>query len=417
MKKLLLFIILLAPLFVKGEDDKKEKKISVKLSGFIKTDFFLDTRQTVNAREGHFLLFPAQEILDANGDDIYKKSSTNFLAVQSRLSVKVTGPDAFGAKTSGLVEGDFFGQANDNINLFRLRHAFVKLNWETTELLFGQYWNPLFVTDCFPGTVSFNTGAPIQPFARNPQVRLTQKMGSFKLIAAALSQRDYTSRGPNGTSSEYLRNSSIPDMHLQLHYGTKSESGTQFVTGVGMEYKTIVPRLSNVDGTRKVDESCNSLSFQAFAKLKTKPITIKAEAVLGENLADVLSISGFAVKNDDDPTNQTYTPLRNTAVWTDIHTNGGKIQGGLFVGYTKNRGTKDVLSNAGNAVYGLGTNIDNLYRIAPRLIVNSGKTRFAAEIEHTAAAYGTGTRDNRALYTTTNRVSNTRFLFAVYYFF
>ena len=162
--------MLLAVITLAAQD---EGNFGIKFSGFVKNDFFFDTRQTVAAREGHFLLWPAAVTLDETGVDINAQSNFNILAVQSRLKGAITGPDAFGAKTSGVIEADFFAQANDNINLLRLRHAFVKLNWEHMELLAGQYWNPLFVTDCFPGTVSFNTGTPPQSFSRNPQVRAT----------------------------------------------------------------------------------------------------------------------------------------------------------------------------------------------------------------------------------------------------
>ena len=153
----------------------------------------------------------------AISSDFNSKSTFNMLAIQSRLSGKISGPDALGAKTSGLIEGDFFAQANDNINLFRMRHALVKLNWTNLEALAGYTWNPLFVTDCYPGTVSFNTGAPMQSFARNPQFRFTYTTGQLKIIAAALSQIDYTSRGVDGPNFKYLRNSTSPDMHLQVH--------------------------------------------------------------------------------------------------------------------------------------------------------------------------------------------------------
>ncbi len=56
-------------------------------------------------------------ILDMNGDDINAGTNFNMLAIQSRISLALSGPDALGAKTSGLIEGDFFAQANDNIDL------------------------------------------------------------------------------------------------------------------------------------------------------------------------------------------------------------------------------------------------------------------------------------------------------------
>ena len=108
---------------------QEESSFGIKFSGFVKNDFFMDSRQIVAARNGHFLLWPAAEKLDGAGDDINAQPSFNILAIQSRLKGTITGPDAFGAKTSGVIEGDFFAQANDNINLLRLRHAFVKLTW------------------------------------------------------------------------------------------------------------------------------------------------------------------------------------------------------------------------------------------------------------------------------------------------
>ena len=45
-----------------GQSDA-DKKFGIKWSGFVKTDFMFDSRQTVNAREGHFMILPASENL------------------------------------------------------------------------------------------------------------------------------------------------------------------------------------------------------------------------------------------------------------------------------------------------------------------------------------------------------------------
>lgn len=399
---------------------QEETKVGVKISGFIKNDFFMDTRQTVTAREGHFLLWPSPISLDAYGEDINAKLNVNLLSLQSRIKFGISGPDAFGAKTSGVIEGDFFAQANENINLFRMRHAFIKLNWTKLELLTGQFWNPLFVTDCFPGTVSFNTGTPLQSFARNPQIRVTYNAGNFRVIAANLGQRDYTSRGPTGVNSSYLRNSALPDMHLQLQYKKKKETtGNELTAGLGVAYKTIVPRLFSTMGdvNYKVDEKLSGLTGIAYAKFTTKPVTVKLQARYGENIADLLAISGFAVKEVSNSTTGElrYTPLTSMSYWGEIHTNG-KIQLGIFAGYSKNMGTKEAMSDVSNAVYGLGTNICDLIRVSPRLIFNSGKTRLAFELEYTAATYGSDFNTNY-IASSTSMVSNIRGLIAMYYFF
>ncbi len=416
---LFICIFILSGIHVFGQENTEEKNFGINFSGFVKNDFFWDTRQVVAVREGHFLLWPTGESLDENGNDINAQPNFNFLALQSRLTGKITGPDAFGAKTSGVIEGDFFAQANDNINLFRLRHAFIKLKWANTELITGQYWNPLFVTKCFPGTVSFNTGTPFQSFARNPQIRLTHSISNFNFMLAALAQRDYTSRYV-GVSSEYLRNSAVPDMHFQLQYDSDP-----LLIGAGVEYKTIVPRLSStINGvdtvTYKVDEKVSSLAAIAYTTIKLNPLTIKLQGRYGENIPDVLSISGFAIKEETDAVTgeRSYTPITNFTIWGDISTNGEKLQTGIFAGYLQNLGTKEEMSEASNEnnTFALGRGIESLIRVSPRVSYKSGKYKVALELEYTIANFGSG-YDNKYIAKETTQVANLRTLMSAYYFF
>ena len=412
MRKFVLFIMLLPSFVLVAQEE--ENSFGIKFSGFVKTDVFYDTRQTVSVREGHFLLWPAAESLDPDNNDINAVSNFNILSIQTRLLGKITGPDAFGAKTSGLIEADFFGNENpafSDVNGFRLRHAYVKLNWEKTELLIGQFWHPMFVTDCYPGVISFNTGAPFQPFSRNPQIKLTRKIGELKLILAAQSQRDFANRlvGSGTQTSSYLRNSGIPDMQLQVHYS----AGPDFIAGMGGGYKIIVPQIKT-SANYQTKEKTSALSALAFFKVRLNAVTIKAEGVYGQNACDFLLPGGFAVKDTLDYTRNLveYTPISAWAAWTDINTNGKTLQAGIFAGYAKNLGSKD---NINGPVYGLGTDIAQVFRVSPRVMVNSGKFRIAAELEYTAAA--NGTRDIKAIPKNTVTVSNLRILLAAYYFF
>ena len=88
----------------------------IKFSGFIKSDYFYDTRQNVSIRECHFLLYPSPVCKDSVGKDTNDVKNFNILSIQSRLTGKITGPDAFGAKTSGVIEADFFGNSNKNFD-------------------------------------------------------------------------------------------------------------------------------------------------------------------------------------------------------------------------------------------------------------------------------------------------------------
>jgi hypothetical protein len=448
MKKIVFIVLLIAHcslLIVNAQDKKEEPKFGIKFSGFVKTDINYDTRQTVNIREGHFLLYPENFLYDANKKDINAKPNLNMLAIQSRLKGVISGPDAFGAKTSGVIEADFFGNENGNfsdVNGFRLRHAFVKLNWKSTELLAGQYWHPMFIAESFPDVISFNTGSPFQPFSRNPQLRLTQTFGPLSLIATVFSQRDFQATGPDGSSTKYLRNSGMPNANFQLQFRPDS---TEHIFGIGIDYKVQTPRLFSevtitkakitVDSTTwiatqvpavtakyKVDEKIQSFSALAFAKLKFKPLTVKFEGVYAQNATDMLMIGGYGVSKVADAKTEEleYTNLTTASLWADIQTNGKKIQGGLFVGYSKNIGSDDDITGA---IYARGYNstektyIDYLYRIAPRVAFISGKLTIAFELEYTFAMYGTANGDKKGGVTNGAAVDNTRGLLAFIYKF
>jgi hypothetical protein len=142
------------------------------------------------------------------------------------------------------------------------------------------------------------------------------------------------------------------------------------------------------------------------------------QARYGENIADVLSISGFAVKDMVNSTTGelSYTPLTNTTFWGEAHTNGKKWQAGVFGGFLKNNGTKEAMSDPDNAVYGLGTNIESLIRVSPRVSFVSNKLKLAAEIEYTSVAYGSDYNVNYEP-ASTNTVANTRVLLSTIYSF
>ncbi len=409
-KHLLILFVLIFPIILVAQDNKN---FGIKFSGFVKSDIFWDSRQTVDVREGHFCLYPQNEKFDINGKDVNAKSKFNILSIQTRLKGNITGPDAFGAKTSAYIEAEFFGTSNADVNGFRLRHAFAKLSWTNTELLVGQYWHPMFITGCYPGTVSFNTGAPFQPFSRNPQIRLTQNFNNFKIQLSALSQRDFTSTGPDGPSSKYLRNSVLPEMNITLQYATKFDNGNELLTGIGGDYKMLTPRLET-DSLYKTDEKVSGFSGMAFLKYKLQPITLKFEGVYGQSPYSLTMLGGYVVHSITDINKifVDYTTVNTLSFWADIHTNGKKIQGGLFAGYTKNLGAD---GNVAGPYYSRGANIAYVYRVSPRIIFNSGKMRFAGEVEYTVAAYGT--TDVEGVVHNYKDICNLRLLLGVYYFF
>jgi len=419
-KKLFLLLALWAvPCFLMA-DEEENNGFGITYGGFIKSDFFFDSRQSVTLREGHFLLWPKKPEYDEAGKDINDASSFNFLSIQTRLNFTVTAPEFYGIKTTGHVEGAFFGNAEADINGFRLRHAFVRFERNQSQLLFGQFWNPLLLPVSFPDVVSFNTGCPFQPFSRNPQIRFTQKAGNFSFIAAALSQRDFSSVGPQGRSSSYLSNSAMPDMHFQTHYTVTSSDLllSQLILGGGVAYKKIIPELVT-DNNYVTDAGVKGVSYMAFARATFEPITIKMQYLLGQNLTDLLQIGGYGVSKIVDETKGfvEYAPISTQTYWVDMHTNGQKLQFGIFLARSENMGAIKSLEE-GTAVTGFGTDIKSLYRISPRVFYNLGRARFALECEYTNAAFGTVdiSENGKGVPLNTETVNNLRLLLGVYFF-
>lgn len=413
---LFIFSLLLYGNLISMAQTSDESKFGIKFSGFIKTDLLYDSRQNEAFREGHFLLYPKETVKDKNNEDVNDKDRFNIMSIQTRLIGNITGPDAFGAKTSGLLECEFFGTSDADLNGFRIRHAILTLDWDWLSLMAGQYWHPMFVTDVFPGTLGFNTGAPFQPFTRNPQVRFTLKSGGLKVMAAAISQRDFQSMGPgpqatpNQASSSYLINAVIPNLHLQVQYKTGNN-----VFGAGADMKSIMPR-TVTNKNYITDEKLTTYAALAYMKLDLDPITFKLEGIFGQNLSDMLMLGGYAVKTYDTTYGyETYTPQGCYSVWCDIST-GKEFEFGLFGGYSQNLGTSDNFVPS-SLLYARGGTIASLMRISPRFFWNSGKTRFATEIEYTNAEYGTPNALDKGKIEKTYKVSNIRANFAFYYFF
>jgi len=407
-------VLAAAPAPSAAQSEDKKPAFGISFSGFVKTDIFYDSRQTTSIREGHFLLFPKAPSEGPDGSDANARGSFNILSIQTRLAGKITGPDALGAKTSAFLEAEFFGHSEADINGFRLRHGYLKLNWPHSELLVGQFWHPMFVTESFPDVVSFDTGAPFQPFNRSPQVRYTRTFGGLSLVATALAQRDFMSNGPDGASSVYLRNAALPEFNLKLQYSSKNDARkTETVAGIGGDAMRLAPRIVTAAGY-STDETLTGLAAMAFFKQKWPKWTWKAEAVWGQNLHHLTMLGGYAVRDIVDETrlDWAYTPIAALALWTEVQTNGATWQTGLFAGYSKNLGSPHEITGAN---YTRGFNIDELYRLSPRLVYNVGKMRFAGEVELTAASYGTP--DLFGKVADARFVRNLRLLLAAYYFF
>lgn len=372
-----------------GQSTSTEPDFGVKWSGFVKTDFMFDTRQIVNAREGHFNILPSAENI-VNGEDLNDQSNFNILAIQSRLKASISGPDFFGMKTSGAIEAAFFGNSDGSIGELRLRHAFVKLSNDKVEILMGQYWHPMFVTAVFPGTYSFNTGVPFQPFSRNPQLRITTK-GNVKFIGVLFTERDFQTRGAS------VSKSGMPQLHAQLQLGSASKT----LGGFGVNLKSSRPALG--------EDNLTSTAFIGYFRTKLGKATWKAEATYGQNMTDVLQIGGFGqASNGDYVNNDTFS------TWTELSGDFSEtMEWGLFGGYSKNSGFGEPITYVNGF---LGT-VESAYRVSPRIGWKSGKLKIGVEAELTNAQYGSIDVNGDITSTGLDSVNNFRLLTTAIYNF
>lgn len=397
--------VLLAGLAMVQFSNAQEKKTSISWSGYVKADYVIDTRNVAAARNGNYLSYPQPKVIGVDGTDVNSRVSFQGYAVEARLAATISGPDFFGMKTGGHIEGDFFGTNSNEVNGFHLRHAYLTLDNDNVQILMGQYWHPTSVMEVFPGTYGFNAGHPYQAFNRSPQLRLTTK-GKVKFIGALIMEQDFVSAGS-------ARFSGLPALHLQAQY--KGDNG--LVLGAGVNIKTIdvnAPGRTDAFGSfttaDKETKNLTSFGIIGYAKYNLGDVTWKGQVNYGGNQTELLLLGGYAFDANNKP-----IANKSIAAWTEF---SGKfsesVEWGLFGGYDHDGGFNEKVSGGS---YGAG-GVYNSWRITPRIGWISGKTRIGAELGYSSAQYGSFNMANGNYNTTgIDRVGNFRTALSATYSF
>lgn len=391
MKKLyFIFSLVFISGFIFAQEAKVEvKEPVVKFSGHINYEAYYDTYESVTTREGNIYLYPVRQVLNNDNEDIKAYSSLNMLSAQSRLRAKINGPEAFNAKVNGMVEVDFLGNTTDLVQMPRIRHMFMSLNWKKSQLIFGQTWHPIFVTECFPQVISMGAALLFNPLNRAPQIKFTYHLTeNLQIVGAALSHLDHASVGP----ATAQKNAGIPDFHGQLKFKSGSLN-----TGLVAGYKVLKPRTVLSDNTI-TEEKIGSYDVAAFAKIKSNDLTFKIYGVYGQNLSSFVMIGGYGAAEDPNAVaDYSYSNINTMAIWSELIYQINPIGLGFFAGYSANLGTNTEnfyyaksYSRGGNLQ---GENIDNIFRVSPRITYTSGKVMLGLEYMMTTATYMTLTDD------------------------
>lgn len=407
-KKILLLLVSFMTLsgFAQEKSDDENSKIKVKLTGFVNTQSFYDTRQIVSSRDNMLSLYPLPANYDQNGIDLNNHGNFNQLSMTSRLRLNISGPKVLGAEPFAVIEGDFTGASNLENNSFRLREAYIKLRWNKITVLTGQTWHPINSIDCRPFTLGLNTGGPFHPFSRANQISMEFHSNGLSVTAAALSQRDYTSFGPMGSTSTYLQRGITPNLNMQIKY---SIGGVLF--GAGVDYKSIRPELSHTfDGMTYLNENkVEGWSYNAFFKYSHNGWELKAAAIYGENLADQVMLGGYYESRIDTTLHIVeYEPTAVASAWVQLTKKLNRWNFSLFGGYCK---SLDYSVEKEGEFYGRGDDIEMLYRLLPQVTYQVGALQLGFNVEYTVARYDDERYSNGMYY------ANTRYLFNVSYFF
>lgn len=153
---------------IQKETEKKKpawSDLDVQLYGIFRLDSSYDTAQVE----------PGNYIKWVKPKSNHRDDQFDMTANQSRVGLRINGPDDNQTKASGLFEVDFYGGGEENKATLRMRHGYMKLEWPDArfDIIAGQTCdvisplNPYTLND----TVAWFTG---NIGYRRPQLRLTK---------------------------------------------------------------------------------------------------------------------------------------------------------------------------------------------------------------------------------------------------
>ena len=390
MKKI---IISLAALSLCAGLFAQEKPASIKLYGFIRNYFALDTRESLAGTEDFFYYVPKDENISSDGTDLNEQTTFRFAALTTRLGVDIKGYEYEGFKIGGKIETDFYSGVSGvtGTATLRLRQAYATIGKDDWTVTAGQAWHPMAAD--MPDVFSLNTGAPFGPFSRTPLVKLDWNLaGNLSLTGAAIWQMQYTSAGPSGASANYIKYGCTPELYLGLNFSEGPLSAK-----LGVDMLSIKPRWN--DGTKKVSDRITTVSPFLYAQYKKGLFSAKVKTIFAEAGEHFNLNGGYGISAKNNDGSYDYTPTRNSSTWVSLMY-GKKTQWILFGGYVKNFGVKDILYGsmgiestyvpAANLYFSKNSysNMNSMWRLTPTVIRNIGKFSLGLEYEITSVQYG-----------------------------
>lgn len=392
-----------------AQEQPQKPRIETKPYGFVAWETIFDTYKSLDVRDGELHFYPLKPMFDDNGVDVNKKNQLQMLSIITRLGLQITGPDVLGAKTSARVETDFYATANAYTYLLRLRHAFINLKWQNTDLLLGNYWHPIIVNEILPATISFGAGAPFHSLNRSTQIRFSYfPVSNLRITLSAIAQGYHKSKGPEDAQ----RNSGLPELLGQLSLGNSKS----LMIGASAGYKWLTPRLYIASSNTGTHKTIGQYLLSCFVMAKQNQSSFKAEVVYGENLTHLNMIGGYGrVTESDLNSDYDYANLRTLSTWFDVDHMMGKWAIGVFGGYSKLNGSSKNYSTI--AGYNRDDDMNYVYRISPRVNYKEENLMLGIEYMLTTAVYGKTFDAQHKVTSSLDPVSNHRITISAKYSF
>ena len=216
-------------------------------------------------------------------------------ARQTRLGLKVSGPEVRGAKTQAKVETDFWGlygnwAAGSTQSAPRLRLANVRLTWDNFALTIGQDWTRAF-SPLHPSSLA-HVAIPEASGSGNLWARVPQIRGEYKRPLGDATRLDirFALVRPMAANYPVIRQPDVPSMgedsnlpHAQLRLGVSHKllGDKPLSVGLGAQYG----KLKNTPS-----DTMDTWGFCGDLVFPIGPITLSGEFFTGKLLPQYFSL-------------------------------------------------------------------------------------------------------------------------------
>jgi hypothetical protein len=243
---------------------------------------------------------------------------------QSEIGLQIYGPTIAGAKTSGDVVADFFGEFPETVNgsssgSFRLRTGTIHLDWAHTSVVGGV--DSLFFSPLYPTSFA-SVGIPALSYAGNlwgwlPQLRVEHRLLAREDSTLTISAGIFDPLTGEAPQNEFLRIAGAGESSRQPGYAGRLQwarkiSGQPFALGVGGYYNRENWGFNrNVDGFAATTDWI--VPFGQYFSLSGQFYGGRAIGGLGAGIGRSIDFNGIL----STPT-ATISPLESIGGWSQI---------------------------------------------------------------------------------------------------